>query len=171
MHVSIYAVDKLMAETRRLAAEYRRVTGQPLPVTSEIAKYDAARLLDLEPVNEPPQGAGYDAIGRSGEWQGRRVQVKGRAVFEEIKSNQRIGQLKLEQEWDCVVLVLLDEELEPFEVYAADRADILDAIGDGDRRNKRGAMTVAKFKIIAQLVWTREEGVIEDEVWDNYGNN
>ena len=28
-------------------------------------------------------------------------------------------------------------------------------------------MTVARFKIIARLVWTREEGEIQDEIWDN----
>ena len=31
----------------------------------------------------------------------------------------------------------------------------------------RGAMTVARFKIVARLVWTREEGELDDEVWDN----
>jgi hypothetical protein len=42
----------------------------------------------------------------------------------------------------------------------------MDESGSSNRK-KRGAMSVARFKIIARLVWTREEGVIEDEIWDN----
>ncbi len=165
--MGIYSVDKLMAETRRLAAEYRRATGQPLPVTAEIARYDAGRLLDLEAVPEPQQG-GYDAVGRSGARKGKRIQIKGRAIFDEGRSGQRIGQLKLEQEWDSVMLVLMDESLEPYEIHEADRNVIEEEMKEGSgNRAKRGAMSVAKFKIIGRLAWTREEGPIADEVWDN----
>jgi imidazolonepropionase-like amidohydrolase len=169
--LGVYSVDKLMAETRRLAAEYRRATGQPLPVTAELARYDAARLLDLEVVTGPAQG-GYDAVGRSGEREGRRILVKGRAIFDEGKGGQRIGQLKLEQPWDSVMLVLMDEELEAYAIYEAERADIEAALQEIEqsKRNKRGAMSVARFKIIARPAWTREEGPVDDEVWDNWGS-
>ena len=97
-----------MSEARKLAVEYRRTTGKPLPgISGEIANYDAARLLDLELVKDNAPG-GYDAIGK-GKREGRRVQVKGRAILDEKKSGQRIGQLKLEQDWDSVVLVLMDD--------------------------------------------------------------
>ena len=43
--MSVYSVDKLMAQTRKQAAECRQMTGQPLPVTAEIINYDAARLV------------------------------------------------------------------------------------------------------------------------------
>jgi len=165
--VTVYSVDKLIAEARRLAADYRRATGKSLAgVSSEIADYDAARLLDLELANDRSQG--YDALGR-GPREGKRIQIKGRAIFDEAKSGQRVGQLKTEQPWDSVVLVLMDEEFEPFELYEADRADVLAAVEEsaGSRRAKRGALSVAKFKRIARLVWTREEGLIDDEVWDN----
>ena len=165
--MGVYSVDKLMAETRRLAAEYRRATGQPLAVSGEIAKHDAARLLNLEVCHDP--GLGYDAAGLEGPCEGKHVQIKGRAIFDEKKSGQRIGQLRMEREWDAVVLVLMDEEFEPYEIHEADREVIEEALADsGDSsRAKRGAMSVAKFKNIARLVWTREEGVITDEIWDN----
>ena len=165
--MSVYDVDALISQARRLAADYRRATGKPLGgVSVEIAESDAARLLDLELVKDP--AAGYDAIGR-GEREGRRIQIKGRVIIDEAKSGQRIGQLKMEAEWDSVVLVLMDEEYEPYEIYEAERHEIEDAAaeGEGSRRNKRGAMSVAKFKIISTLVWNREEGVIDDEIWDN----
>jgi hypothetical protein len=165
--VGVYSVDKLIAEARRLAAEFRRTTGKPLPgVSGEIAEHDAARLLDLEICQERP--GGYDAIGR-GSRAGKRIQIKARVIFDEDKAGQRVGQLKIDQDWDSVMLVIMDEDYQPFEIYEADREDIMQAMGEagGSARKKRGAMTVARFKIIARLVWTRGEGEVEDEIWDN----
>ncbi len=166
--MGVYSVDKLITEARRLAADYRRATGKPLAgVSGEIAQHDAIRLLDLELCNPPL--AGCDATGSSGSRKGKKVQIKGRTIFDEAKTGQRIGQLKMEQEWDLVVLVLLDEELETFEVYEASRAELKEAmaVGGSSKRAKRGAMSVAKFKIISRLVWSRENGLEDDELWDN----
>jgi hypothetical protein len=165
--MGIYDVDKLMLEARKIAAEYRRATGKPLGISSEIAKFDVARLMDLE-LSDQPHTGGYDAIGH-GSREGKRIQIKGRAVFDETKSTQRIGQLKIEQQWDSVMLIMMDESYEPVEIYEAEREDILEALQDSgkSKRSKRGAMSVAKFKIISRLVWTREEGVVDDEIWDN----
>ena len=165
--MGIYSVEKLISEARRLAAEFRRTTGKPLPgVSGEIAEHDAARLLNLELCKH--ESVGYDAVGL-GRREGKRIQIKGRVIFAEEKSGQRIGQLKLEQEWDSVLLVIMDENYEPYEIYEADREDILAVMDEAGKsaRKKRGAMTVARFKIISHLVWTREEGEIEDEIWDN----
>ncbi|MDY6980732.1 MAG: hypothetical protein SV201_12690, partial [Pseudomonadota bacterium] len=139
--MSVFAVDKLISEARRLAAEYRRATGKSLPISSEIAKHDACVHLGLEPCEQ--EAAGYDAISRDGSEQ--RIQIKGRAIFDESKSGQRIGQLKLEQDWDAVVLVLMDEDFDSFEIYQAWRDEVLEALHDSSR-NKRGAMSVARFR-------------------------
>lgn len=162
----IFSVDKLISEARHLAAEYRRTTGQPLGISGEIAQHDACSLLDLESVNNA--SSGIDAIGR-GTRQGQRIQIKGRVIFDEARKNQRIGQLKIEQDWDSVMLVLMDENYATDCIYEADRQAVLDALGEqqDSNRSKRGAMSVAKFKNVARLVWSREEGVIEDEIWDN----
>ena len=82
--MAVYSVDKLIAQARRLSAEYRKATGRPLGgVSGEIAEYDAARLMGLE-ICEPKPG-GYDAIGQ-GKRAGIRVQIKGRAIFDEDKA-------------------------------------------------------------------------------------
>jgi hypothetical protein len=165
--VGIYSVDKLISEARRLAAEFRRTTGKPLPgISGEIAEHDAARLLKLKICAD--RSHGYDAVG-AGSRDGKRIQIKARVIFDDEKSGQRVGQLKIEQDWDSVLLVIMDENYEPFEIYEAEREDIIDAMEEAgsSNRKKRGAMSVARFKIIARLVWTREEGVIEDEIWDN----
>ncbi|MCW8917676.1 MAG: hypothetical protein OQL08_02525 [Gammaproteobacteria bacterium] len=166
--MSVYAVDKLIEQTRKLAAEYRRMTGQPLPVTVEIANFDAARLLQLELVQPPP--GGYDAVGLQPPREGLRYQIKGRAIFDEKRGGQRIGQLKLEQAWDAVLLVLLDEQYQPYEIYEAGRAQIEAALAEAEEggRGKRGAMSVARFRHIATLVWCRESGAVDDKaIWDN----
>lgn len=165
--MSVYSVDKLIAEARRLAAAYRDTTGRPLAgVSGEISRYDAARLLNLDLCTGE---GGYDAIGRAGERAGRRIQIKARAIFDDAKSGQRIGQLKADQAWDSVVLVLLDERFETFEIHEATREELRDELeraGDS-RRARRGAMSVARFRALGRLVWTREDGALEDGVWDN----
>lgn len=164
--MSIYSLEKLIKETRRIARDYRKATGKPLGgVSSEIAHFDACNELELDAVPVGTQG-GYDAVGR-GKRDGKKIQIKARVIFDEDKGGQRIGQLKLEQEWDSVVLVLMDENFEAFEIYEAERDEIMDAQNASQsKRAKRGAMSLAKFKAISERVWTREFGE-EEEVWDN----
>ncbi|OGT20088.1 MAG: hypothetical protein A2V90_07290 [Gammaproteobacteria bacterium RBG_16_57_12] len=164
--MGVYAVDKLMQEARRLAAEYRRATGQPLGISGEIAEYDAARLLGLEIIKDP--SLGYDAVGH-GAHEGRRIQIKGRVIFDERKQAHRLGQLNLDREWDSVILVLMDEDYQPVEIHEAQRQDIEVALAEpaSSKRNKRGAMSVAKFKIIGRMIWNNVEGEVPDDIWDN----
>ena len=152
--MSVYDVDKLMLEARKLAAQYRVATGKPLGISSEIAVHDVIRLMNLKPVEAPH--AGYDAVG-TGPREGRRIQIKGRTVSDDPKNNQRIGQVKVDQDWDSVMLVLMNDLYEPLEIYEAQRDNILDAVANtSTKRRNRGALSVAKFKHIAQLVWSAE---------------
>jgi len=154
--VSVYAVDKLINQARVLASDYRRTMGKPLAgISNEIAEHDAVTLLDLELCQ--PRVSGYDAIG-TGVRDGLKVQIKARVIPDGKASGQRVGQLKLDQSWDLVVLVLLDESYEPVELYQASHDVIAEAMQDTEsKRSKRGAMSVAKFKIIGELAWSRED--------------
>ena len=68
---------------------------------------------------------------------------------------------------DAVILVLMDEDYEPYEIYQALREDLAEFVdASGGSRAKRGAMSVARFKIIGELVWDRVSGR-QDGVWDN----
>lgn len=162
--MSIYAADKLIDQARHLAADYRRTMGKPLPgISSEIALHDAIRLLRL--VQAKAGTGGYDAVDPVRD--DLRIQIKSRTIFDESKAGQRIGQIKVDQEWDAVVLVLMDEEYEPYEIYEAEREELLGYMDQSSSsRAKRGALSVARFKIIGRLAWTREDG-LEPEVWDN----
>lgn len=162
--MSIFAVDKLISQARILAADYRRMMGKPLAgISSEIAEYDAVNLLGLELCN--PRVSGYDAIGK-GEREGKRVQIKARVITDGKRSGHRVGQLKLEQDWDLAVLVIMDENYQPVEIHEVDREAINEAMKDC-KPAKRGAMSVAKFIAIGRLVWTAENGTESGEPWDN----
>ena len=151
-----YVADKLIAQARQLAAEYRRAMGRPLPgISNEIAEHDAVRLLGLEPKSSAE--GGWDAIDPAN---GHKIQIKSRTIFDESKGGQRVGQLKLNQDWDAVVLVLMDEDYEPYEIYQAERPDIEEFVGEShSSRAKRGALSVARFKIIGRLRWDSANGL------------
>lgn len=153
-----YSVDKLTAEARRLAADYRRMTGKTLPLSGEIAVNDAIRLLDLETPSE--SDASYDALRRS-ETDVSKIQIKGRVLFDQSKSAARLGQLKLDQAWDEILLVVMDENYEPIEIYRATRATI-DTTLEQKPPKKRGAMTIAQFKIVGHLVWSTTSGLEQE---------
>lgn len=163
--MAIYDVDKLMLEARKLAAAYRRATGKPLGISNEIAIHDVIRLMKLVPAE--PGASGYDAIG-TGSREGRYIQIKGRTIFDEDQSGQRIGQVKVDQEWDSIMLILMDEDYEPQEIYEASRDVVLEVLADTSaKRAKRGAMSVARFKAIGQRVWaagqTQEQAMTQDQ--------
>ncbi len=158
--MAVYDVDKLMHEARKLAATYRRATGQTLGISNEIATHDVIRLMKLVPAE--PGAGGYDAIG-TGAREGKYIQIKGRTIFNEKKSGQRVGQIKLEQDWDSVMLILMNEDYEAQAIFEADREAIVAASTEGsEKRAKRGAMSVAKFKAISIRVWSVDDVSKED---------
>jgi hypothetical protein len=150
--MDLYSIDKLMHETRQLAAKYRQATGSTLAVTGEIARFDVAKTLNLDLIED--MTLGHDAIG-TGNREGLRILIKGRVIFEDSKSSPRIGQIKVDGRWDRVVLVLFDDNYMPVEMYEASEDAIKEATDTKavSANKKRGAMSVAQFKKIGQLVW------------------
>ncbi|PHS23406.1 MAG: hypothetical protein COA83_09970 [Methylophaga sp.] len=150
--MDLYSIDKLMHETRQLAAKYRQATGSTLAVTGEIARFDVAKTLNLNLIDD--MTLGHDAIG-TGNRESLRILIKGRVIFEDSKSSPRVGQIKTDGRWDNVVLVLFDDDYMPAEMYEATEKAIKEATGSesGSVNKKRGAMSVAQFKKIGQLVW------------------
>ena len=101
--------------------------------------------------------SGYVPIRREG---GKeiKVQIKGRCTLTNAKPGQRIGTIRLDKEWDVVILVLMDEDLEVLSIYEANRPEIERALlAPGSKaRNERGALAVSKFKAIGHEVWKRK---------------
>lgn len=151
--MALYSIDKLINETRRLAAEFKRTTGTMLPVSGEIARYDVSHHLDLTLSED--HNSGYDAIGNN-ERDGLRVQIKSRVIGDSVKSGHRVGQLNPNGNWDIVILSLMDDQFEPIEMYQLSREEIVKTLNTSSK--KQSTISVAKFKIISELVWTREHG-------------
>ncbi len=159
--MGIYSVDKLIAETRRIAKEYRLATGKILPVTPEIAINDAISILELLPNNE--KNSAYDAIyEKKGEC--LKVQIKGRAIFDDKKQGYRIGEVKRDQEWDAIILVIMNSDFMTEEIYMVKRDIILNELEEKKKSNKKGAMTIAKFKMISELLWTEQYGFEQEKL-------
>jgi hypothetical protein len=148
------AVLDALRRAKALAKEYRALTGRPLGCTGEIAEYEAVRLLDLQlaPVRQP----GYDAIRATADG-GHRLQIKGRCVLPGASRGQRLGRIDCSKEWDGVLLVLLDANLDATEIWEADRAAAIGALKapGSQSRNVRGALAVSTFKSIGNRIWTR----------------
>ena len=155
---NVYSINKLIEQARQLAADFKQMTGKPLPgVSNEIAEYDACRYLGLELSEDRSQG--FDAVRRYSKGI-ERVQIKARAIFNDNFRGQRLGQLKFDKEWDSVVLVLMNDSYQATEIFEATREGIESNMGGNTSRIKRGAMSVAKFRNIAQLIWTKEDGLV-----------
>ena len=143
----------LLGEAKRLAREYRELTGRPLGVTGEVAEYEAARLLGIE--LSPVRQSGYDAVRKTTAGRPQRLQIKGRCILPGSRPGQRVGSIDLTKKWDVALLVLLDEHLEATAIYEASRAKVTAAlsISGSKARNERGQLGVSKFKSIGKQVW------------------
>jgi len=161
--MSLYDIGKLINQTRKLCVEWH-AQGKTTGMTGEIAAFDAAVHLNLELCDD--KNSGYTAVGTPPR-KGKKILIKGRAIFKDQKSRQRLGQLHMDVEWDLLMLVLLDEKFEAQEIYEISRLQIEEELDQEKSSGRKGAMSVAKFKIISDLIWTSTEGVVQKEVWEN----
>lgn len=147
---SLHEIGQVLERAKAAAIDYYRLTGKPLGITGEIGEYLAAKHLGLDLADA--RTPGYDAVDR----QGRRIQVKARAIpTSQRLSGQRLGSIRLEHDWDIVLLILLDELFEVKAIYEADRPAIEAALTKpgSKARNERGALAVTKFISIGRQVW------------------
>ena len=164
--MSLYDIEKLIEQTRKLCVQWY-AQGKTTGMTGEIAAFDAARFLDLELCED--KTVGYTAVGK-GSRQDKKILIKGRAIFKDQKSRQRLGQLNMDVDWDLLVLVILDEQFEAQEIYEITRQKVEKALDEQKNLSRKGSMTVAKFKVLSELVWNRDQGTVDNEVWEHQGS-
>ena len=146
----IQKIGSVLERARQAAIDYYRITGKPLGITGEYGEYIAAERLELELAQA--RTAGYDATDKAG----RRIQIKARSIPSDKKLvGQRLGSIRLDQEWDIVLLVVMNERFEVRWIYEAERGAIEAALkAPGSKaRNERGALSLTKFKSIGRQVW------------------
>ncbi len=149
-------VKAILADVKKLAAEYYQLTQKPLGVTGEVAEYVAAETLGLELA--PPRTPGYDAIRHTPNGPAF-IQIKGRAYGEDAKPGQRIGRIKAGAQCDVVLLVLMANSiLDPREMWETPFFEVISRLAEpgSKARNERGAMSVRDFKRLkgARIVWS-----------------
>lgn len=144
----------LLSQAKGLARRYKELTGKPLGITGEVAEYEAARLLGVE--LHSARQAGYDATEIC-DGSPRRIQIKGRQVTPGNRRAGRLGSIDLRQEFDSVLLVLLDDDFNAYEMHEAARDNVEAALArpGSKARNERGSLAIAQFKAISILRWRR----------------
>jgi hypothetical protein len=147
-------IFKLLGRAKKLAREYRQLTGKPLGITGEVAEYEAARILGVTLTTA--RQAGYDAVERVN-GRDHKLQIKGRCLLADGKRSQMLGSIRVEKDFDAVLMVLLDQNFDAVAIYEAPRQSVIDALtAPGSiARNERGAMAVSKFKSIGHLRWCK----------------
>lgn len=136
-----------MEQTRLIAADYHQTTGQALPVTAELAIFDAIDKLNLQKLDGEN---GIDAIDSNGSQE--KYLIKGRVIFKGAKSRQKLGKFSLDGGWDFLLMVLYDADYQPTQIVKVNK-EIIQQELDKVAKDKRGSMTVAKYKAIGQPVW------------------
>lgn len=152
--LDINRLGKIIQEAKKLAWEYKTLTGKPLGITGEVAEYEAARLLNMQLCDA--RQSGHDAIEKRSTGD-KKIQIKGRCVRSK-KSGQRVPSIKLTHDWDSVMLVLLDENFEPMKILQAERSAIEHVLTKpgSKSRTERGSMSISQFKAISKQVWPKE---------------
>ena len=147
-------IMELLGQAKVLAGRYRALTNKPLGITGEVAEFDAARLLGLELTDA--RQAGYDAteVRDGATW---RVQIKGRCVQSSRAASGRLGAIDITKDFDSVMLVLLDFDLETLVIYEASRDAVVERLTrpGSKARNERFSLGIAQFKSIAEIRWQR----------------
>ena len=143
-------IGAILERARQAAVDYYALTGKPLGITGEYGEYIAAVRLGLELADA--RTAGYDAVDRHG----RRIQIKARSIPRRKKLvGQQLGSIRLDHEWDVVIVVIMDELFEVRWMFEAERDVIKAALSapGSKARNERGALSLSKFKSIGRQVW------------------
>lgn len=150
--IDLASLRSVIFEARKIARQYREITGKPLGITGEIGEFIAADLLGLK-LTEARQ-PGFDAIAPDG----HRIQIKARCLLPGSNASQRVGGIKIKHEWDTVILVLMDMHFQPIKIYEAFRADIEHELTrpGSKSRNERGALSISKFNSLASVIWSAE---------------
>lgn len=146
----MYAVDQLMAQTRQLAARYRAETGQVLPVSATLAKYDVERTFGFLPPSSPMQAV--DCIGQ-GVWAEKKIQIKSRVRFKTHTRPEKIGSLNIGAAWDTLFVVLYFPTYEVDTIWTVEKA-VLTGYLVGSASNRGGErISVAAIERIGNCVF------------------
>ena len=145
-------LDALIACIKRISKRYKELTGKPLGVTGEIAEYEAASKLGLKLANARQEG--FDAI-RIKSRRKHQIQIKGRCITSK-KRGQKLPAINMQKNWDSVIYVELDANLEPVVMREASRSAIqAKLVATTSKARQRGVLSTSMFKAISGEIWKK----------------
>ncbi len=139
----------ILAQVKPLASAYYKLTGKPLGCTGELAEAAAADKLGLKLADA--RTVGYDALRGT-----EKIQIKGRAFKKGRASLGRTGIIKIDSDFDFVILVILDlETLDPVGMWQTTHAQVEAMIfkNPNSKARARGQLPIAEFKRAATQIW------------------
>lgn len=144
-------IFEILPDIKRLAQEYKLLTGRPLGVTGEVAEIEVTHLLGLTlaDVRQP----GFDAYEYIGTRKVR-YQIKGRCSGDGASKSQRLSRLRVETEWDALLVAQLDSALQVQSIYEVSRDRIERALTSSNSKAlARGALSLSVAKRLGFLRW------------------
>ena len=116
-----------------------------------MGEYQAAKILGLE--LKPPRTKGFDATDSDG----KKYEIKARCVRQ--SNSQQTSKIKIDAEWDYLLLILMNPDFEPLEIHQAKFMDVKRAICEpgSTARNKRQTLPISKVKSIGKRIWKNGE--------------
>jgi hypothetical protein len=78
--------------------------------------------------------------------------IKGRVIFKGGKARQKLGKLRLKSQWTNLLMAIYNAGYLPSQIYSIKRSIIEQQMANL-AQDKRGSMTVAKYKAISEMVW------------------
>lgn len=149
-----FAIDKLMEQTRKVAVSYHQTTGKALPISNELARFDAQKILSLTALSVPEKGV--DFLG--GKYlPEEKILVKSRVIFNHQRSGYRMGALNMDGHWTVALLLIYNDQYVPDEIYLAEKSSIQELLSQS--QPSKNGFSIAKFKAIGTLFWDSVNGV------------
>jgi len=144
--MDIYSQTILMQKTRELARDYLKSTGEVLPISTHLAKFDIMHLLNFK--NPITKEVGVDLIG-VGSLLDQKIQIKSRLINETSKTRPMVGQININANWEHILLVIYNSEYAPQEIYILSKS----ALVQEQKSHPKSLISVAKFKAIGIKCW------------------
>jgi len=138
---------ELFKQVKILAKKYYELTGKPLGVTGEVGEFEVARLLGVQLCG--PRQPGHDGLRLSENGQCQ-LSIKSVRFPPSREASWRIGTIDLEAQWDAVLMVLLDLDFEPREIWEADRvsAHCAPGITRANRSQGKGIQENRQMRVV-----------------------
>lgn len=152
-------ITEILDEVKRLAKEYKQITGRIMGVTGEIAENETSKLLNLELMQV--RNPGYDSIKKVND-KIIRYEIKGRIKSSKYRS-QRTSKININKDWDKLLLTIMNDDYEVLDIYEADKKDIVKALKKPGSKARSEKFTLSIGEVIktSQKVWNNIEDKIE----------